>query len=211
MEWISGWIQGIIIAVIISTIIEMILPEGTSKKYIKVVIGVYILFSMVSPVITKITGNNFKVSEMFELDQYIEKSKDNKNMQNEITNKNQNQIKEIYLTSIKNDIKEKIENKGYFVNNVAVEIENNEQYTLNKINLQVSKNTTDVNSVPKKENTNQIVEEVKEVKINTSNNMATSNNVKTKKEDILAQDKKELKNYLSSVYEINMKNIFINE
>ena len=41
--------------------------------------------------------------------------------------------------------------------------------------------------------------------------MATSNNVKTKKEDILAQDKKELKNYLSSVYEINMKNIFINE
>lgn len=211
MEWISGWIQGIIIAVIISTIIEMILPEGTSKKYIKVVIGVYILFSMVSPVITKITGNNFKVSEMFELDKYIEKSKDNKNMQNEITNKNQNQIKEIYLTSIKNDIKEKIENKGYFVNNVAVEIENNEQYTLNKINLQVSKNTTDVNSVPKKENTNQIVEEVKEVKINTSNNMATSNNVKTKKEDILAQDKKELKNYLSSVYEINMKNIFINE
>ena len=211
MEWISGWIQGIIIAVIISTIIEMILPEGTSKKYIKVVIGVYILFSMVSPVITKITGNNFKVSEMFELDQYIEKSKDNKNMQNEITNKNQNQIKEIYLTSIKNDIKEKIENKGYFVNNVAVEIENNEQYTLNKINLQVSKNTTDVNSVPKKENTNQIVEEVKEVKINTSNNMAISNNVKTKKEDILAQDKKELKNYLSSVYEINMKNIFINE
>ena len=211
MEWISGWIQGIIIAVIISTIIEMILPEGTSKKYIKVVIGVYILFSMVSPVITKITGNNFKVSEMFELDKYIEKSKDNKSMQNEITNKNQNQIKEIYLTSIKNDIKEKIENKGYFVNNVAVEIENNEQYTLNKINLQVSKNTTDVNSVPKKENTNQIVEEVKEVKINTSNDMATSNNVKTKKEDILAQDKKELKNYLSSVYEINMKNIFINE
>jgi len=102
MEWISGWIQGIIIAVIISTIIEMILPEGTSKKYIKVVIGVYILFSMVSPVITKITGNNFKVSEMFELDQYIEKSKDNKNMQNEITNKNQNQIKEIYLTSMNN-------------------------------------------------------------------------------------------------------------
>jgi len=41
--------------------------------------------------------------------------------------------------------------------------------------------------------------------------MAISNNVKTKKEDILAQDKKELKNYLSSVYEINMKNIFINE
>ena len=61
MEWVSGWIQGIIIAVIISTIIEMILPEGNSKKYIKVVIGVYILFSIVSPVISKVTGNSFNL------------------------------------------------------------------------------------------------------------------------------------------------------
>lgn len=49
MEWMSGWIQGIIIAVIISTIIEMILPEGTSKKYIKVVIRcIYLVFYCVT-------------------------------------------------------------------------------------------------------------------------------------------------------------------
>ena len=72
MEWVSSWIQGIIIAVIISTIIEMILPEGNSKKYIKVVIGVYILFSIVSPVISKVTGTSFQVSDMFIIDHYIE-------------------------------------------------------------------------------------------------------------------------------------------
>ena len=44
MEWISDWVQGIIVAVIIVTIIEMILPNGNSKKYIKVVIGIYIIF-----------------------------------------------------------------------------------------------------------------------------------------------------------------------
>ena len=60
MGWVSNWIQGIIIAVVISTIVEMILPEGNSKKYIKVVIGVYILFSIVSPVISKVTGNSFR-------------------------------------------------------------------------------------------------------------------------------------------------------
>ena len=38
MEWFSKWAEGIIIAVIVSTIIEMILPEGNSKKYIKVII-----------------------------------------------------------------------------------------------------------------------------------------------------------------------------
>ena len=40
MEFISSWVQGIIVAVVIATIIEMILPEGNSKKYIKIVIGV---------------------------------------------------------------------------------------------------------------------------------------------------------------------------
>ena len=42
IEWISDWAGSIIVAVIIGTIIEMILPSGNSKKYIKMVIGVYI-------------------------------------------------------------------------------------------------------------------------------------------------------------------------
>ena len=100
MEWISGWIQGIIIAVIISTIIEMILPEGTSKKYIKIVIGVYILFSIISPVITKITGNNFNISEAFNLDEYIETSKNSGNIQNQLSNQNETQIKNIYIKKV---------------------------------------------------------------------------------------------------------------
>lgn len=48
IDWISTWAQSIIIAVIIATIIEMILPSGSSKKYIKVVTGVYILFTIIS-------------------------------------------------------------------------------------------------------------------------------------------------------------------
>ena len=49
INWISNWAQGIIVAVIIGTIIEMVLPEGNCKKYVKVVIGIYILFSIISP------------------------------------------------------------------------------------------------------------------------------------------------------------------
>ena len=36
LEWFRSWATGIIIAVIIATIIEMILPNSTSKKYIKI-------------------------------------------------------------------------------------------------------------------------------------------------------------------------------
>lgn len=215
MEWMSGWIQGIIIAVIISTIIEMILPEGTSKKYIKVVIGVYILFSIVSPVISKVTGNEFRVSDILDLEKYMEKSKESSNMQNQITSQNQGQIKEIYLSSIKSDIKQKIENKGYQVQSLDLKVENDEQYTLKELRLQVSKEAVETNSQSTNRNTNQIVENVQEVSIKIGNNTQTSNNLEankqSKKNMISSQNRKELKDYLSSVYEISTKNIFINE
>ena len=214
MEWMSGWIQGIIIAVIISTIIEMILPEGTSKKYIKVVIGVYILFSIVSPVISKVTGNEFRVSDILDLEKYMEKSKNSSNMQNQLTNQNQNQIKDIYLSSIKSDIKQKVENKGYQVQSLDLEIENDEQYTLKQLRLQVSKEVVETNSNVNK-NTNQIVENVQEVSIKIGNNTQNENkspvNTQNKKNTISSQNRKELKDYLSNVYEISTKNIFINE
>ena len=44
INWIGSWVQGIVIAVVISTIIEMILPDGNIKKYVRTVIGVYIVF-----------------------------------------------------------------------------------------------------------------------------------------------------------------------
>lgn len=220
MEWVSSWIQGIIIAVIISTIIEMILPEGTSKKYIKVVIGIYILFSIISPAISKITGNNFKISDVFDLDEYIETSKNSGTLQNKLTNQNENQIKEIYISSIKNDIKEKVENKGYNVKSIKVDVENDEQYTIKNINLQIEK---EKNNDTEDKNTNQVVEAVNKIKIqveenhnitqNTQNNSQVTNTTSStnKKSIISSQIKKELKQYLSGVYEIDIKNIFINE
>ena len=47
----------------------MILPEGNSKKYIKVVIGIYVLFTIVSPNITKISGKEIQVSDIIDLDE----------------------------------------------------------------------------------------------------------------------------------------------
>ena len=46
MSWMSHWANGVIVAVILATIFEMILPEGNNKKYIKTVIGVFVLFTI---------------------------------------------------------------------------------------------------------------------------------------------------------------------
>lgn len=216
MEWVSGWIQGIIIAVIISTIIEMILPEGTCKKYVKVVIGVYILFSIVSPVISKVTGNEFRVSDILNLEQYMKKDKSSSSMQNQLANQNQTQIKDIYLSSVKSDMKQKLENKGYQVKDIQLEVANDEQYTLKQIKLELSKETVETSgNVDANKNTNHIVESVQEVNIKIGNSAQTLNhsetNTQNKQNAISSQNRKELKEYLSSVYEISVKDIFINE
>ena len=169
-----------------------------------------------SPVISKVTGNEFRVSDIFDLEKYMEKSKNSSNMQNQLTNQNQNQIKDIYLSSIKSDIKQKVENKGYQVQSIDLEVENDEQYTLKKLSLKVSKEAVETSSnVDTNQNTNQIVENVQEVNISIGNNTQTLNNsevnTQNKKSTISSQNRKELKDYLSSVYEISTKNIFINE
>lgn len=195
MNWISGWIQGIIIAVIIGTIIEMLLPDGNCKKYVKVVIGVYILFSIVSPVITKFTGNEFRVSDIYDINTYIEVSA--KSSQENIENSQQNQIKQVYITNLKNDMKQKIQEKGYSVKSLTLEISNDEQYTLKKIFAQVSK---------RKKEENNGVKGANEINITISN---TTENIE---EDISISTKEQndLKAYLSGIYNLEEKNININ-
>lgn len=199
VEWISGWVQGIIVAVIIATIIEMLLPEGSSKKYIKVVVGIYILFTIVSPVITKITNKEFKLSDMIDLDEYIETiSRDN--TYNELENSNNDNIKEVYISSLKADIKGKVENKGYNVESMEIDIKDNDEYTINNITIFISKLDE------QKENSNiEIVNKI-EINISTSN----QKNVNNEKEEVSKKEKNEIKEYLSSVYELPEDNIIIN-
>ena len=196
MNWISNWIQGIIIAVIIGTIIEMLLPEGNCKKYVKVVIGVYILFSIVSPVITKVTGSEFRVSDIYDINSYIEAS--TKSTQDYAEINKENQIKQIYETNLKKDMKQKIEEKGYKVKSIFLELTNDEQYTLKKINISLSL---------KEQNTEENdVKIVNEIQISVADN----NENHTDDVKISYKEQENLKTYLSSVYNLDKKDININ-
>lgn len=196
MNWISNWIQGIIIAVIIGTIIEMLLPEGNCKKYVKVVIGVYILFSIVSPVITKVTGSEFRVSDIYDINSYIEAS--TKSTQDYAEINKENQIKQIYETNLKKDMKQKIEEKGYKVKSIFLELTNDEQYTLKKINISLSL---------KEQNTEENdVKIVNEIQISVADN----NENQTDDVKISYKEQENLKTYLSSVYNLDKKDININ-
>lgn len=216
VNWLSNWAEAIIIAVIIATIIEMILPEGSSKKYIKVVIGVYILFTIVSPVITQFTGKSLAVSDFLDLDSYINEVKEKETTQNLLQENNAASIKEIYVGNLKADIQNKLKGKGYTVTTIFLEVGDDENYTLHKISLSIIKDE-DKEEDNTEESFNTIVnsiEVVNEISISVSNIQHTqeSTNIIEKekmKTNLTSSEKEKIKEYLSSVYEINEKNIVI--
>lgn len=215
VSWLSTWTEAIIIAVIIATIIEMILPEGSSKKYIKVVIGVYILFTIVSPVITQFTGKSLAVSDFLDLDSYINEVKEKETTQNLLQENNAASIKDIYVGNLKADIQNKLKGKGYIVTSILLEVGDDENYTLHKISLSITKDEDSEEEDSMAENSNTIVNDidiVNEINISISNTQTTTNMVGEEKikTNLTSSEKKKIKEYLSSVYEINEKNIVIN-
>lgn len=225
IDWISNWAGAIIVAVMIGTIIEMILPEGNSKKYIKVVIGIYVVFSIITPVINKFTGKEVSVSDALDLDEYIQNSYDSLEIQNTMLTDNDNNIMEIYSSGIESDIKAKIEGKGYEVNSVDIEVTNNESYEITGIQVQVRKKEENSNEEESTVDNNiEPVPEVENVKVgnigenndtsfDSENNSNEANSVSNQEQDtkkeLSNKEKQELAEYLSSVYEVNENNIEI--
>lgn len=225
IDWISNWAGAIIVAVMIGTIIEMILPEGNSKKYIKVVIGIYVVFSIVIPVINKFTGKEVSVSDALDLGEYMKNSYDSLEIQNTMIEDNDNNIMEIYSSGIKSDIKAKIEGKGYEVSSVDIQIANDGSYEITGIQVQVRKkeeirNNDDSNSNNNVEPVQEVENiEVADIEVNSGNlqdSRNSSNNLENNSEEqqneetnVSNKEKQELVEYLSSVYEVNKNSIEI--
>lgn len=220
IEWISNWAGGIIVAVVIGTIIEMILPEGNSKKYIKMVIGVYILFTIVSPVITKFTGNSMHVSDVLDIDQYIEEAKNSVEVHNTLVENNEQNIREMYISGIEDDMKAKLKAKGYLVKNIELGISNDDTYTINTIRLEIEKVkdeevNNEIDDDNSKDNKNiEKVEKIEKVNIDSNNSLnnteSTNEEKDTNQTDLSNKEVTDIKEYLSSVYEVNEDNITIN-
>ncbi len=207
----STWAEQIIVAVIIAGIIEMILPKGNNKKYVKAIIGVYILFTIISPVISKITNIDF---QDIDYEEYFKQTETYQTMSQDLSNNNDKSVEEIYISNLKQDMKNKLQEKGYIAENIEVDIELKDEANYGKVNkiiLSVYKNEETNDDVSKDTSTNTIsINKIEEVKIgNNVNNVNT--NIQIKKGEIKNSEKNEIKEYLSGVYEINKKNIKINE
>lgn len=189
VNWLNSWAQRIIIVVIICTIIEMILPEGKNKKYIKIVIGIYVVFTIISPIISKING-----SEKIDLEKYLNINIDTETIDvssNVDTNK---YIEEVYIEKLKTDIKTKLLSINYETEKINLEIETKDDNTYGSIlNLTVMVN--------KKSE-----EEKKTIKINKV--IISENSEKTS--NLTQEEINEIKKYLAQIYQIDEGKINVN-
>lgn len=203
MGFLNTWLQGIIISVIIATIIEMILPSGNNKKYIKIVLGIYIVFNIMTPVINKITDNEFEISSIINIEEYTKKMEEYEidTSSSNIDEINNNSIEQIYINNLKKDIKTKLEEKEYIVKNIEISLSKDEEYKIEKLVLYMENNKESEEKIEHKENRIRI-DEIEKVDINIKDNNVSENKDIDVKNQIEEDDKKEIRDYISSVYEI---------
>lgn len=208
IDFLSKWIEGIVLAVILASIFEMILPNGNIKKYIKIILGIYIIFSIISPFVDS--------KQLYSIDAEKEI---NEVFNYETTNTKERQttsdINKIYTETFENEIKKAIENQGYNVykcivkGNFSIE---NETTGIERIDITLDskKDSNEKNEEDfEEDNQNKIkienINEIEKVDINIGDKNKIIKNIR----DITLQDITDLKRYLSEHYEIDKKIINI--
>jgi stage III sporulation protein AF len=203
IDFLSSWAEQIIVAVIIATIIEMILPDNKNKKYIKMIIGIYILFNIISPIINNKQYFNF---EEFDLEKYASTTSSDTEINQESMDK---RLSELYIDELEKDIKNKVKEEGYIANSCSVEAvldENSENKGINKIKLKISKDESNNN-----ENSN--INKVEKIEINVGLdkilNSKSNEEENTENSQISNLEIAELRKTLSDYYQVDIKNITI--
>lgn len=114
INFLSSWAEQVILAVIIATILELILPNSKNKKYVQMVIGVYVLFNIISPIIK---NKEKLVFSEIDLDKYIATS--TKVEQSSMDAR----LEKIYLDELENNIKSKFKNAGIEIIKCTIDAE----------------------------------------------------------------------------------------
>lgn len=96
---VSIWAKGLIVITLIGTVLQMLLPEGNNKKYIKIIIGIFIVFTVLKPVV----GNSINFDNI-NINEYVN---NNENKKEKTTN---NDVKNLFEDKIISTIKEKLIN-----------------------------------------------------------------------------------------------------
>lgn len=214
INFLSNWIEGIAIAAIIASIFEMIIPNGNIKKYIKVILGIYVVFSIIAPFVD--SKALYSINTSAEIEKYEKQAEQNFSYKN-----NTQELNNIYTSTFEKELKQTIEKRGYNVYNCKVEgifdadkkdagIKKIKIVLESKKSLNNEDSTNDENNANSENEENNIedndirINAVEKIQINVGENVSTEKSGKITDKDI-----KDLKKYLSKHYEVEQKIIDI--
>ena len=200
IEFFSSWAKGIGVTVVIISIIEMLLPNNNSKKYIRMVLGIYLIFNIVSPLIKNkdiLNVNNINLNEttISTSSEEVDQTSMNK------------RIKKLYEQELEKDITKKIKEKGFEVKscNVATQVSTNEneETKINKIKVSIDK-TNATNKIEEKNTESKIVTEIQKIKkIDTNIGENKDEKEKQANKNITKTDIQNIKKFLIDEYGVN--------
>ena len=144
IEFLKNWIEQIAVAVVIVSIFELILPKGNLKKYIKVVLGTYIIFCMISPFVN--SANLFDINQL-DFNEIVD------NSSKTITNSSQTidaRLQELYIEEIKKSIEEKVKEYGFEIYKSKIDADLSKESKnpgIHKINLILKRKNIGVDKI----------------------------------------------------------------
>lgn len=208
INFLSSWVKNLALALIIVSILEMILPNNKTKKYVKMVMGLYILFSIISPFIEN--SSKFNLNNI-DLTSYVEGIQPTSSISEEVDQTSMNiRFNQIYKEELEKDITQKVEEKGYKVEKckVVAHISQNDN-GIEKITLKISGKTSQNENSQENETTieDKIVTEVQKIqKVDISISKNEDNEDEQEVEDtakITKTDIKIIKDLLISEYGVS--------
>lgn len=146
INFLSSWAEQIVLAVIIATLFELILPKNKNKKYIQMVIGVYVLFNIISPIL--------ETEQVFSFDEYnIEKDNVASGEVLDQTSMDE-RIEKIYLDELEDTVITKFEKQGFKVKKCTIDAEldsskKNAGIHLITVKLETTENSEQIDEIKK--------------------------------------------------------------
>ncbi len=212
IEFLSGWAKNLGVVIVLVSIFEMILPNNKTKKYIRVILGIFVIFNIISPfvknkeklAVSSIDIENYKVPQNSTVDQTSMNSR----------------IQELYEKELENNIKNKLQEQGYKVTNCKVQAEVSEdkkvddENTIKKIKIQVEKSEeNNENDKEEQKIENKVVteiEKIKKVDTTISKDQSSEKQNDNAKSKITQKDIQNIKKILTEEYGVKEKCLEIN-
>ncbi|MCZ8520647.1 MULTISPECIES: stage III sporulation protein AF [Paenibacillus] len=56
MDWLSGWLKSVILVILLATFVDLLLPNATMQRYVKTVISLFLLLTLMQPLLSLFSG-----------------------------------------------------------------------------------------------------------------------------------------------------------